>query len=189
VLEVRAATTADDRRAVVRVMAAAFDDDPVTRWMVPVGRSLAPLFRAHLRTGSALQQHVDLAMVDGEPVGAAIWHEPGYRLATWRQLASVPWYAVALGRNLQRGAALGGVMHKARPREEYWYLAGVGVVRRGEGVGSAMLRHGLARVSGPAYLESSKRENLALYQRFGFEARGSLQVRDGPELWPMWRQG
>ena len=79
-LEVRAATTAD-RAAVVRVLAAAFDDDPVTRWMVPAGRSLAPLFWAHVRTGNAAQQHIDLALLDGRPVGAAIWHEPGYRLA------------------------------------------------------------------------------------------------------------
>ena len=80
-------------------------------------------------------------------------------------------------------------MHKARPHEEFWYLAGVGAVRRGEGVGTALLGHRLGRVTGPAYLESSKRENIALYERFGFELRDSLQLPDGPELWPMWRTG
>jgi GNAT superfamily N-acetyltransferase len=188
VLEVRAATSADDRD-VVRVLATAFDDDPVTRWLVPEGRSLVPLFRAHVRAGNAAQQHIDLALIDGEPVGAAVWHEPGYHLATWRQLASIPWYAVALGRQLQRGATLENLMHRARPHTELWYLAGVGAVRRGEGIGSALLRHRLDRASGPAYLESSKRENIALYERFGFELREPLSLPDGPPLWPMLRRG
>jgi GNAT superfamily N-acetyltransferase len=188
VVEVRAATRAD-RGDVVRVLSAAFDDDPVTRWMVPPGRSLEPLFRAHVRTADPAQQHVDIAVSDGMAVGAAIWHEPGYHLATWRQLASIPWYALALRRHLQRGAALESVMHQARPPGELWYLAGVGAVRRGEGIGSALLRHRLEQVRGPAYLESSKRENIALYERFGFRLRDPLQVPEGPELWPMWRGG
>jgi GNAT superfamily N-acetyltransferase len=186
VLEVRRATAAD-RRDVVRVLSAAFDDDPVTRWMVPPGRSLGPLFRAHLRTAAVTRQYVDVALADGEPVGAAIWHEPGYHLATWRQLASIPRYAVALRSNLQRGATVESVMHKARPDEEFWYLAGVGACPRGQGIGSALLRHRLDRLSGAAYLESSKRQNIALYERFGFQLRDSLQLPGGPELWPMWR--
>jgi GNAT superfamily N-acetyltransferase len=185
VIEVRTATPADTHD-VVRVLAAAFDDDPVTRWLVP-DRSLVPLFRAHLLTANAAQQHVDLALLDGEPAGAAIWQEPGYRVSTWRQLAAIPRYAVALRRNLGRGASLESAMHGARPREEVWYLAGVGAARRGRGVGSALLRHRLDRVTGPSYLESSKRENIPLYERFGFGLRESLQIPDGPELWPMWR--
>jgi GNAT superfamily N-acetyltransferase len=168
VLEVRPATVAD-RRDVIRVMAAAFDDDPVIRWMVPPGRSLVPLFRAHLRTSDPAQQYVDLALSDGVPVGAAIWQQPAYHLATWRQVVSLPWYTAALGRHLPRGAVLESVTHKARPDVGFWYLAGVGAARRGEGIGSALLGHRLDRIGHPAYLESSKRENLALYQRFGFD--------------------
>jgi GNAT superfamily N-acetyltransferase len=187
VLEVRVATAAD-RRDVVRVMAAAFDDDPVTRCLVPRGRSLAPLFRAHIRTADATAQHIDLALLDGEPVGAAVWQQPGYKVSTWRQVAAIPVYAHALGRYLGRGAQVESVMHRARPREEFWYLAGVGAVRRGEGIGSALLRHQLDRVAGPAYLESSKQENIPLYERFGFEQRAPIRIPDGPELWPMWRK-
>ncbi|WP_202879305.1 GNAT family N-acetyltransferase [Nocardioides cynanchi] len=187
-LEVRAATR-EDRDDVVRVMASAFDDDPVTRWLVPEGRSLVPLFRAHLGTANAHAQSVDVAVADGVAVGAAIWQEPGYRVSTWRQLAAIPAYARALGRHLGRGATVESVMHRARPHEEFWYLAGVGAVRRGEGIGSAMLRHRLDRVAGPAYLESSKQENISLYERFGFEQRDPIRVPGGPELWPMWRKG
>jgi len=51
---------------------------------------------------------------------------------------------------------------------------------------------GLARldqVRGPAYLESSKHENIPLYERFGFELREAITLPDGPDLWPMWRTG
>jgi GNAT superfamily N-acetyltransferase len=188
VLEVRTAT-ATDRRDVVRVMATAFDDDPVARWLVPDGRSLSPLFATHARWAHAASGSTDLALLDGEPVGAAFWDPPGHRVPAWRQLASLPFYARALRRNLVRGVALENVMHRARPHEEFWYLAGVGAARRGEGIGTALLRHRLDRVRGPAYLESSKRENIPLYERLGFELRDSLRLPDGPELWPMWRAG
>lgn len=187
-LEVRQATTAD-RHDVVRVMAAAFDDDPVIRWLLPEGRPLEPLFAAHARWAHAAPGATDLALVDGAPVGAAFWDPPGYRPSVGRQLASVPAYAWALGRHLGRGATIESLMHRARPQQEFWYLAGVGAVRRGEGIGSALLRHRLDTMRGPAYLESSKQENIPLYERFGFELRDPIRVPDGPELWPMWRKG
>jgi ribosomal protein S18 acetylase RimI-like enzyme len=187
VLEVRAATAAD-RDDVVRVMAAAFDDDPVTRWLLPRG-TLEPLFAAHARWSHFARGCTDLALDGGLAVGAAFWDPPGFRPAVWRQLAALPAYARALRGNLSRGATLEKVMHQARPPERFWYLAGVGVLRRGEGIGSALLDHRLARIDGPAYLESSKQENIALYERFGFELRDPIHLPDGPQLWPMWRKG
>jgi GNAT superfamily N-acetyltransferase len=188
VLEVRTATPAD-RRDVVRVMAAAFDDDPVARWLVPEGRSLSPLFAAHARWAHSAPSCTDLALRDGEPVGAAFWDPPGHRVPPLRQLASIPVYVRALGARFGRGVVVENLMHQARPHEGFWYLAGVGAVHRGEGIGTALLRHRLEQVRGPAYLESSKRENIPLYQRFGFELRDPLRLPDGPELWPMWRTG
>ncbi len=186
-LQVRAATAAD-RRDVVRVMAVAFDDDPVARWLVPPGRSLEPLFAAHARWAHRAPGCTDLALLDGVPVGAAFWDPPGFKVSPVRQLAAIPFYWRALGSHLGRGATVESQMHGARPHEEFWYLAGVGAVRRGEGIGSALLRHRLDAVTAPAYLESSKRENIALYERFGFELREPISLPDGPDLWPMWRK-
>ena len=168
-------------------MSVAFDDDPVSRWLVPSPRRLAPLFAAHARWAHDAPGSTDLALLDGEPVGAAFWDPPGYRPSAARQLASIPFYVRALGRNMRRGIELEGAMHRARPHEEFWYLAGVGAVRRGQGIGTALLQYRLDRVTGPAYLESSKRENVPLYERFGFQLRDPLQLPGGPELWPMWR--
>ncbi len=187
-LEVRAARAAD-RRDVVRVMAAAFDDDPVARWLVPPGRSLEPFFAAHSRWSHFAPGCTDLALVDGEPVGAAFWDPPGFQVSVLRQVVALPFYVRALGRHLDRGATVESQMRRVRPAEEFWYLAGVGAVRRGEGIGSALLRHRLDALAGPAYLESSKQENIALYERFGFELRDPISLPGGPDLWPMWRKG
>ncbi len=54
------------------------------------------------------------------------------------------------------------------------------------------MRSGLNRCDAdhaPAYLESTKPENVPYYQRFGFEVTGELTVPDGgPTMWQMWRQ-
>ncbi len=178
-----------DRAAVAQVLATAFDDDPLARWLVPHPRSLRRLFAAQARWIHGVPGCTDLAWADGEPVGAAIWDPPGHRVPGWRQLASVPFYVAAMGRGLGRGVSLENAMHRARPSGTFWYLAGIGAVHRGEGIGSALLRHRLEQVSAPAYLESSKKENIPLYERFGFELRDTLEIPDGPELWPMLRSG
>jgi hypothetical protein len=41
----------------------------------------------------------------------------------------------------------------------------------------------------PAYLESSKERNVALYARFGFEVVEELRSgTGGPPIWRMWRE-
>ncbi len=41
----------------------------------------------------------------------------------------------------------------------------------------------------PAYLESSKEQNVAFYARHGFVADGPVEVLPGaPPVWPMWRE-
>jgi GNAT superfamily N-acetyltransferase len=78
------------------------------------------------------------------------------------------------------------------PTTTHWYLPFIGVdlVAQGRGIGTAMLRRGLARCDTDgslAYLEASSPHNRRLYERHGFEAVAELRVADPPPLWPMVR--
>ena len=62
----------------------------------------------------------------------------------------------------------------------------------GQGIGSALLRgklRELDQAGSAAYLEASSLRNAALYERLGFERRPvTLDLPDGPSLYPMWRK-
>ena len=79
-------------------------------------------------------------------------------------------------------------IHAQRPAGTFWYLAAIGTVLKGRGVGSALLADRLRRVPEHAYLESSNIANVSLYERFGFRVTSELSVTaDGPTLYPMLR--
>ena len=78
------------------------------------------------------------------------------------------------------------------PGEAHLYLPLIGVdpAHRGKGCGAALLRHALRQCDRDhlaAHLESTNPANIALYQRHGFEVRGTIQVGSAPPLFPMLR--
>ena len=94
--------------------------------------------------------------------------------------------------HLGAGRALTEAMQAVHPEEPHWYLAIIGSdpMVRGSGCGHALMRSRLDRCDAehaPAYLESSNFDNIAYYNRFGFEVTGEIVMPDGPTLWPMWR--
>ncbi|MBN9618554.1 MAG: GNAT family N-acetyltransferase [Actinobacteria bacterium] len=177
-----------DRREVARALAVAFRDDPVIRWMMPDAKRLELLFATMARHQHGQSGGADLAERDGLVVGAALWDAPGYRQPVHRFLAAGPGFTRALRLRTHYGSALETVFHRHRPPGQFWYLAVIGAVHSGQGVGSALLEHRLAAVEGPAYLESSNEANIPLYQRFGFRLTGEFRLPfDGPPCWPMYR--
>ena len=135
---------------------------------------------------------VEVACADGRVAGAAVWFPPG----TWSgtEASALPGYLRAFGRRLVIASQYQSVAVRAHPREQpHWYLAIIGVdpVRQGNGVGAALLRSRLRRCDEegrPAYLESSKLENVPLYQHFGFHIAGPLGLPEGaPVVTTMWR--
>ena len=95
--------------------------------------------------------------------------------------------------SMSRAISLDQIVSGARPTTPHWYLAILGTepALQGRGVGSALLAPVLARCDDedlPAYLESSKAENVPFYERHGFRGMGELQVPEGPSLWPMVRE-
>jgi GNAT superfamily N-acetyltransferase len=84
-------------------------------------------------------------------------------------------------------------MARYHPREPHWFLPFIGVdpLQQGKGCGAALMQHALIpcdRDGTPAYLESSNPKNIPLYERYGFELLGTIQVETSPAIFPMLRK-
>ena len=179
-----------DEASIAAVLATAFSTDPA-----PVGRG--PTRSNFSRTSAFVKALAGAAFTSGSAyyvdsyVGAALWLPPDVRPDE-----------KALNALLQRSASeqtlrdLLAVFEQMRgyhPSEPHWYLPLIGVdpFQQGKGLGSALMRHALARCDGEgkaAFLESSNPKNISLYERHGFELLGRIQVGASPTLFPMLRK-
>lgn len=177
-----------DVPAVARVLAAAFADDPVLRWLRPDGRGRELLFRTLARRTHASSGCADVAERDGVVVGAALWDPPTYRCSRWQRVQARPVLLAALGSRAPYGETLQRALAENRPSGAFWYLAQLGALERGVGIGSQLLRARLGRILGPAYLECSTERAIGLYERFGFRVTGEIKIdAGGPVCWTMYR--
>ena len=82
-------------------------------------------------------------------------------------------------------------MESMKPQEPMWYLDHVGVDpdHQGGGIGSALVKLGLARAAEdgiPAYLEAGNPRNVPCYERLGFKVIAEADPPDGgPHIWFM----
>ena len=70
-------------------------------------------------------------------------------------------------------------------------LIGVDPICRGQGHGSALLAHMVARFDRDrqlAYLDSTNSGNVPLYERHGFERLGVINAGSCPSVYPMPRR-
>lgn len=176
--------------SVLGVLTLAFATDPVNRYFLP-------------DPGDYLKWYPLLAMALGERGfdhgavtamadfgAAAMWLPPGVEPDP-QTLASL-----TIPQPPEReaaGAALRAEMRRYHPTSPHWYLWMIGVDprRQGLGLGSALLKHTLAKVDAAgadAYLESSNPKNVPLYERFGFEPLGVIRALDVPPMTPMLRR-
>ena len=100
--------------------------------------------------------------------------------------------ATLLGEDAGRTFELVAVLDEHHPHTDHHYLWFLGVQPEwhGTGVGSRLLRHGLAaadRDGQPAYLDATSEHNVRLYERHGFEVVGELRAAGSPPLFGMWR--
>lgn len=187
-----------DLRELSRTLGRAFHDDPVTTWLLPDPRARA----AHLhRLFATMTRHHHLGCggvevaCDGGGIGAAaLWDPPDqWRETRLGELAMIPTFLRVFGLRSGRARGLQELMKRTHPEEPHWYLAVIGSDPsvRGRGFGQALMRSRLDRCDAeycPAYLESSKPENVPYYERFGFTVTREIVVPDGgPTMWAMWR--
>lgn len=176
----------------------AFYDDPVAMWLLPdddkrrahLHRAFATMTRHHhLAAGG-----VEVACEASDIGAAALWDPPNeWRESRWSQLAQFPMFLRVFGFRSPRAVSAQEMMKRTHPEEPHWYLAAIGSDPsvRGQGFGQVLMRSRLDRCDAeycPAYLESSKPENVPYYARFGFTVMDEMQLPDGgPPLWRMWR--
>ena len=187
----------DDVPRIAKALARAFEDDPVMSWIFRddtdrPGR-LERAFALFLRRIWLPQEECYAA---SRLFGAALWLPPGkWHLGVGAQLRLLPSMISVTGRNFVRLGSVLQLIERKHPKQPpHYYLAVLGVEPelQGRGFGGALMQPVLARCDRdrtPAYLESSKRRNVALYERHGFEVVEEIRLpKDGPPIWRMWRE-
>ena len=188
-----------DVRELSRTLARAFYDDPVMTWLLPDDKArtaqLSRLFATMTRYHHLSRGGVEVAC-DGPGVGgAALWDPPNqWRETHLEDLRMTPAFLRVFRFRTAKGRAVQEMMRRLHPEEPHWYLAVLGSdpTVRGQGFGQALMHSRLDRCDAencPAYLESSKPENVPYYERFGFTVTDEIKLpQGGPPIWPMWRE-
>ncbi len=184
-----------DTDRIVAVLTLAFEADPAARWAFPnidQYRTYWPQFVMAF-AGAAFEHGTAHWAGDshGDCAGAALWLPPGVHTDE-DVLMSLLARSIPACDQAEAFATF-DEMGAYHPKEPHWYLPLIGVdpIHQGRGLGSALMRHALARCDRerkPAFLESSNPRNVPLYERHGFELLGRIQVGASPTLFPMLRK-
>jgi GNAT superfamily N-acetyltransferase len=188
---IKTAATASDEASTIDVLVRAFSTDPVAQWIWPDPQQYYMHFPSFVRVfGGKAFIHRSADYVDGY-AGAALWLPPDV-LPDEDVLISIFQHSVS-EQSQNNVFALFDQMGHYHPSESHWYLPLMGVdpLKQGKGFGSALMQHALMRCdrdNQPAYLESSNSRNIPLYERFGFELLGTIQIGTSPHIFPMLRR-
>lgn len=193
--EVREGTAAD-LDGIANALVSAFHDDPVMLHMFRKPSSRARKSRALFVSESKRAMKLGALHTtagNDSPKGAAIWMGPGKWKASGLELLGQFPLMLKMGLEGGRAVSLLSKMEKVHPEEPHWYLAilGTATEHQGKGIGGKLLAPILETCDQegiPAYLESSKDQNIPFYNRYGFEVTSEISIKDGPTLWPMWRE-
>jgi GNAT superfamily N-acetyltransferase len=186
--------TADDSRALVEMLARAFYDDPVFKWLFPDdAKRLDQSKRYFEGRARILLRQGETYTVEGASA-AAMWARPGEwhdpPLDVMRQFVHL---VPALGRRIPRSLQGLRLIEERHPKTPHWYLSVLGTepARQGQGLGSAVLQPVLDecdRLEIGAYLETGTERNVQFYTRHGFRVTEQIHMPDGPPMWLMWRE-
>ncbi|WP_405906711.1 MULTISPECIES: GNAT family N-acetyltransferase [unclassified Streptomyces] len=182
-----------DREFVIRLLDEAFQDDPVSGWVFP---DRAHRVATHHKLMGAF---ADVVLAEGrvdvteDGAACALWlsvpadeHGDEDGPGQLREAVDPENERVELIGRLTAG------IHPAGRAHEYLWMIAVAPGRQSEGLGTALIETVLDRCDRegiPAYLEASSARSRKLYERLGFELTGRpLDLPDGPQMWPMWRE-
>lgn len=183
--------TASDEASIIAVMVLAFSADPAARWTWRDPQQYLRHFPSFVKAlGGKAFANASAYYVDGY-AGAAMWLPPEVSPDEKPLVDLVQQTGYAAVQN--DVFAVFEQMAHYHPHEPHWFLPFIGVdpVQQGKGFGGALMQHALVpcdRDRTLAYLESSNPRNVPLYERFGFELLGTIQVGTSPPIFPMLRK-
>ena len=184
-----------DAGILAQVIADAFADLDVSRWLVPDPGTRRAIFPGYFRI------HVEGALADGLVLttpardAAALWvplgpDGPGEPPKEYRDRLA----AAVTRRHLARFSALDAALHRHHPAgvaHEYLAILAVRPGRQRLGIGTALMnaRHAILDRDGiPAYLEASDPAKRDIYLKRGYANSGNpIRLPDGPSMYPMAR--
>lgn len=184
--------TRGDVQTLSQVMARAFSNDPVMRWVLGDrwGHDARRYFRVLLNQFRVNGYGLTTTGLEG----AALWLAPGTpqggvlgRIVTHARMVWL--FREGFKRSLQ----IEERMRPLQPQVPHWYLSMLGTdpPRQGKGVASALIEPVLRQCDVdclPAYLESSSGDNIGFYENHGFRVVSEVVIPGGPAMWPMLRE-
>ena len=186
--------------AVVSTIARAFCNDPMFVHVMSDNAKRPKVVTAMTRLAVNAITRVGKVDCTADTTGTAMWMTPAQAEPTFGDmlrggLIALPFRAGFRPtiRFLQMLSA-GEAVHREATPGPHWYLAMIAVEpeHHGQGIGSALIQHGLKRVDAdglPCYLETSNERNIPLYERYGFNIyHTDLLPDNGPRYWGMLRE-
>lgn len=175
----------------------AFHDDPLFVALHPDtgarDREFAVEHEAYIRRIYLPLGIAEVVEVEGRLGGLALWLPPGdHPGMRWRELLCLPSLVRAVGwRRLPGLIREYEALDGASPTDEPYHYLGLLAVEpefQGRGVGSTLLRRGLARAKADGagvYLETGTETNVSFYERHGFVVVGRIDLPTAPAHWGM----
>ena len=190
-----------DLSAVVSLSSRAFFDDPFFSYLLPddaMRRSRLPhFFRAVYAHMGEHGRIVTVRNDADEALGVAAWLTTGgYPLPLRVQLRQVPSSLRTFyrrPRSITTGNRYMAALLRAHRKDPQWYLMVLCAdpPAQRSGVGTMLLKHALAQVDAEgvgSHLETPRLDNVAYYQRLGYELIETLNPIEGaPTYYTMWR--
>ena len=188
--------TAEDVPRLTAVLARAFDDDPIANWFAAQDQRRARRIYDFMHVGlKKMTLPYGECYTTPDLQGGALWTPPGkWKLGMLQQLLLIPSIVkCTTWRRLPKVMSGLTAIEKKHPSAPHYYLMVLGTepALQGRGIGGQLMAPILERCDRermPPYLESSKEQNVPLYERNGFKVTEEFTVPDGgPKLWFMWR--
>ncbi len=190
--EIRVRTALEaERPRVVAALVAGFLSDPVARWCWPEPEAYLANAAKFMNAYGGRAFENGSAWTDEAFRGGALWLPPGVA-PDEEKLGHVVTSTVAEAKQGHLFAAL-EELGSYHPNEPHWFLPLIAVdpMCQGRGIGSALMKHAVARcdeTGARAYLESSNPRNISLYERHGFRVTGEVRSGDCPVFTAMLRE-